>query len=64
MNIKGWIKVIDYAKYAAAGAIGGLAIINTYNQIIGASVTQSAESIAMAAGAAALAGVVKVMHVV
>jgi hypothetical protein len=64
MDVKKVIRVIDYAKYAVAGAIGGLAIINTVDRILGSAITESAESIAMAAGATLLAGLVKVFHVV
>jgi hypothetical protein len=64
MNVKSIIKFIDYAKYAAAGAIGGLALVNTYQQIVGASVMQGGESIAMAAGATLLVGLAKIVHAV
>lgn len=64
MNTKNLVRYIDYAKFAIAGAIGGLAFINTAYQIIGISTTQSVESIAMACGAALLTAAVKVLHVV
>jgi hypothetical protein len=64
MNAKRVIALIDYAKFALAGAIGGLAIVNTYDLLIGAAVTDSIESVAMASGAAILAGLVKILHVV
>ena len=64
MNAKRVIALIDYAKFALAGAIGGLAIVNTYDLLSGAAVTDSIESVAMASGAAILAGLVKILHVV
>ena len=65
MNNEKIVKFIDYGKFAAAGAMGGLAVVNTFNQIVFSSpATDSVESVAMAAGATLIAGLVKVLHVV
>lgn len=57
------VKWIDYAKFAVAGAMGGLAVINAAYQFYGRSPTDTIEQAAMAAGAVLLAGLVKALHV-
>jgi hypothetical protein len=60
----GVMTALAYARYAIAGAIGGIAVYNTCMLIASATPAQSAESIAMGAGALLAAGLVKVLHVV
>lgn len=60
----GVLRVLAYARYAIAGGIGGIAVYNTCMLIVSIAPTQSAESVAMAAGAILAAGLVKVLHVV
>jgi hypothetical protein len=60
----GAIRMLAYAKYAVAGAIGGVAIYNTYLLVSTAMPTQSIESIAMGAGAVIATGLAKILHVV
>jgi len=58
------LRLLNYAKLAVAGGIGGIAIYNTYMMIVSASPNQSTESLAMAAGAILTAGLAKILHVV
>ncbi len=60
----GAARMLSYARYAFAGAIGGIAIYNTYLLVSTAMPTQSIESIAMGAGAFVAAGLAKILHVV
>lgn len=60
----GIVQLLEYARFAAAGGIAGIAIYNTFMLIISASPTQSTESIAMGAGAVIATGIVKALHVV
>lgn len=57
-------RLLAYARLAIAGAIGGLAVVNTYTLALAANPTPNAEAVAMAVGAAALAGIAKVLHAV
>jgi hypothetical protein len=63
MNTKNVVRYLNYAKFAAAGALFGLAVVNTIYQFMGSSVTDSAENIAMGCGAVLVAGCVKALHV-
>lgn len=58
------LKMLSYARYATVGAIGGVAIYNTFILISTAAPTQSVESIAMAAGAVVVTAVAKALHIV
>lgn len=60
----GATRMLSYARYAIAGAIGGIAIYNTYLLVSTAMPTQSIESIAMGAGAVVATGLAKILHVV
>jgi hypothetical protein len=55
---------IAYAKFCVAGAIGGVALVNTVAMIMGSAATQSAENIAIAAGGLLAAAVIKILHIV
>lgn len=57
-------EILSYTKYALAGGIGGVAVVNTYFQVIAANPSPNAEAVAMAVGAALLAGAAKVLHAV
>ena len=57
-------RFLTYARFAVIGGIGGVSIYNTYLLVVSANPAQSAESLAMAAGAVLAAGLVKVLHVV
>jgi hypothetical protein len=58
------VRLLEYARFAVAGGIAGVATYNTTMLIIAAAPTQSMESIAMGAGAVIATGIVKVLHVV
>jgi hypothetical protein len=55
---------LAYLKLSVAGAIGGIALYNTVLMLIGSAPTNSAEGIAMGAGAIVTAAIVKILHVV
>lgn len=57
-------RILGYARYAVAGAIGGVAVYNTVMLIATAPPTQSVESLAMGAGAVIATAMAKVLHVV
>ena len=58
------MKALGYAHYAIAGAIGGISVYKTGLIILASTSSQSAESIAMIAGALLAVGLVKVLNVV
>lgn len=58
------MKALGYAHYAIAGAIGGISVYKTGLIILASTSSQSAESIAMIAGALLAVGLVKVFNVV
>lgn len=60
----GIVGILSYARYAIAGGIGGIAVYNTFMLIVSAPPAQSAESIAMGAGAILATAIAKVLHVV
>lgn len=60
----GFLRLLDYVRYALAGGIAGIAVYNTYMLIASATPAQSMESIAMAAGAVFATGMAKVLHIV
>lgn len=53
-------KYLTYAKFAIAGAMGGLAVVNT---IFSSAASSTSEGVAMGAGAVALTVLVKALHV-
>lgn len=57
-------RAFTYLKLSIAGAIGGIALLNTALMIMGSTPAHNAESIAMGAGAIATAALVKILHVV
>lgn len=60
----GFPKLLAYARFVLAGGIGGVAVINTYGMLMANNPSPSAETIAMAVGAATLAGLAKLVHAV
>lgn len=60
----GLVSVLGYARFAAAGAIGGVAVVNTYALVMASVPSPQIEHYAMAIGAATLAGLAKVVHAV
>ena len=56
-------RVLTYLRLAAAGGIGGVAVVNTYALAMASTPSPSIETYAAAIGAAAFAGLTKVLHV-
>lgn len=55
------MKALAYARFLVAGAIGGIAVVNTFAQVMATTPAPNVEHIAMAVGAAALAGAAKLL---
>ena len=60
----GFVKLLSYARYALAGGLGGVAVVNTYALAMASVPSPHIEHYAMAIGAATLAGLAKVVHAV
>ena len=58
------LKMLSYARYALAGGLGGVAVVNTYALAMASVPSPHIEHYAMAIGAATLAGLAKVVHAV
>lgn len=59
-----WPRALTYTRFLLAGAIGGIAVVNTLAQIISVTPAPTVERIGMAVGAVALAGTAKLLHAV
>jgi hypothetical protein len=57
-------RVLTYVRYALAGGLGGVAVVNTYGLAMASVPSPHVEHYAMAIGAAALAGLAKAVHAV
>lgn len=60
----GFVRWLSYARYLFAGAIGGIAVLDTYALVMASHPGAHAETYAMAAGAAILVGAAKALHAV
>ena len=60
----GIVRLLEYARFAVAGGIAGVAIYNTSVSIISSAPTQNMESMATGFGAVIATGIVKALHVV
>jgi hypothetical protein len=60
-NISKWANA---GKIVLAGALFGIAVVNTVAMIVGSSPSDSAENIGMASGAAVFAVLLKILHIV
>jgi len=59
-----FVRAVDWAKYAVAGAICGLGVINAGAAFMGSVTTDGAEKAGMIAGAIIVASLVKALHIV
>jgi hypothetical protein len=60
----GFVRLLSYLRYVFAGAIGGIAVVDTYALVMASHPGAHAETYAMAVGAALLAGAAKALHAV